>query len=43
MQSLRFEVMAQARFVLGRVGSLDDFPRSSHQPTAKFHAKWLKL
>ena len=43
VQPLRFEVVAQARFVLGRVGSFDDLPRGGHQPTAKFHPKWLKL
>ena len=43
VQSLGLEIVAQARFVLGRVGSFDDLPRSGDQPTAKFHAKWLKL
>jgi hypothetical protein len=43
VETLRFEIVAQARFVVGCVGSFDDFPRSGHQPTAKFHAKWLKL
>ena len=43
VQTLRFEIMAQARFVLSRVGSFDDLPRGGHQPTAKFHPKWLKL
>ena len=43
VQPLRFEVVAQARFVLGRVGPFDDLPRGGHQPAAKFHAKSLKL
>ena len=32
-----------ARFVVGGVGPFDDFSRRGHEPTAKFHAKWLKL
>ena len=43
VQPLRFEVVAQARFVVGRVGAFDDFARRGHEPAAKFHAKWLKL
>ena len=43
VKPLRFEVVAQARFVFGRVGPFDDLTRGRHQPAAKFHAKSLKL
>jgi hypothetical protein len=35
--------VAQACFAVGGVGPFDDFSRRGHEPTAKFHAKWLKL
>jgi hypothetical protein len=43
VETLRFEVVAQARLALGRVVSFNDFARGGHEPTAKFHAKSLKL
>src|SRR5687768_9608973 len=43
VKPLRFELVPQTCFVFRRVGTFDDLARGSNQPTAKFHAKWLKL
>jgi hypothetical protein len=43
VQALGLEIMAETGLAFRRVGPLDDLATRRDQPTAKFHAKWLKL